>query len=186
MSTSQTPRTDDGHVRDSIATKWLMRAVGTGSVVALGYEFTGWGASGFFDALDGPSGISQWLRFVPALLLITAWALTSREESRYGIRAHSGAMAVLAGLSVLTIGLAAPYGLSMIYGVTLLLLAIRTKDRSSIICGIFALLGISFTATGGWAFIGYLLGFSVLMFVAAQSHSKKYGPLHQEKVPHLR
>lgn len=163
--------------QNSIATKWLMRAVGTGAVAAIAYEFTGWGASGFFPHLwlsDQPSSlVSYWLQVVPSLLLLLAWIMTAREESRQGVHAQGRVMGVVAVLAIIVRGFSPPFGLATIYGLALLLLAARTQDYRTAACGILALLAIPFASTGGWAFLAYLFGLAILMFISSESQARQ-------------
>lgn len=77
---------------------------------------------------------------VPALLILLAYLLTSSMEGKAGIRQQRGALAALTGLAALSIPFTANMPFSPIYGVALLLLAVRTRHAATAVVGVVTLL----------------------------------------------
>lgn len=76
---------------------------------------------------------------IPALLVLGAYLLTAHGERQAGIRQQRGALAALVGLAVLMIPFSAGMAFSPVYGLALLLLALRTRNVSTAVFGALAL-----------------------------------------------
>ena len=75
---------------------------------------------------------------IPALLVLVAYLLTAHGERHAGIRQQRGALAALVGLAVLLIPISAGLIFSPVYGLALLLLALRTRNILTAVFGALA------------------------------------------------
>ena len=110
----------------------LLGAVSAGSVAAAVRLLTE-------DALT-PAVVGWAWAATPALLILAAYLLISFWEGKAGVRQQRGALAALAGLVALSIPFTASMPFSPIYGVALLLLAVRTRYASTAVVGVVVLL----------------------------------------------
>ncbi|MBD7993884.1 hypothetical protein H9639_01005 [Arthrobacter sp. Sa2CUA1] len=124
---------------DKSAGMWLMWAAGVGAVYSLFLELSG--NAGFnppWDPLD-LTWFPLWpfnRVLVPAGLLLAAYAMTARVETKLDIRRQRGALAILFFLSLLL-----PLGgvFAVTYGISLLALSVRTRDTLTAVTGAMAL-----------------------------------------------
>ncbi|MBD8045085.1 hypothetical protein H9638_14830 [Arthrobacter sp. Sa2BUA2] len=124
---------------DRSAGMWLMRAAGAGALYSLFLELSG--NAGFrppWETLDLtwiPAGPYLQL-LVPAGLILGAYLMTARVETKLGIRQQRGALAVLV-FAALFLPLGGVFAAT--YGVSLLALSVRTRETLTVVTGVMAL-----------------------------------------------
>ena len=141
----------DAHVRtapgedvhtaaDAAATGRLFAATGAGALIGAAWQLAGAGGLPFLPQdFGGTLLVSFGAGILAAALMLLAWSLTARAESRHGIRQQRGAMAALAGLAVFCIPFTANLVFSPVLGAALILLAVRTRDPRTAAAGCTAL-----------------------------------------------
>ena len=131
---------DSAAEADAAATRWLLAATGTGALLGVAWQLAGAGGLPFLPQNWAGTQLGRFgAGLLAAALILAAWALTARMESRHGIRQQRGAMAALAGLAVLCIPFLPDLVFSPVFGAALLLLAVRTREARTVAAGIMAL-----------------------------------------------
>lgn len=173
-------------VADAAAGSSLLRAAGVGAVFSAVFLLTGsdalspwyWVSTGAIS----PALVWKFMpQIVPALLIIAAYRASARTERRLGIRQQQGALAVLVFLAV---PFPASVPFSGIYGVALLLLAIRTRQTYTVVVGVLALVAWTGVSRLGadWPSLPILVLMAIAAFIAA--HRVQAAP--REAVAHRR
>jgi len=166
---------------DATAGSSLLGATGVGAVFALGFQLAGWGS--FvppWAPLTFESVVMSYLwmfapMIVPAALIFAAYLATARTESRLDVRQQRGALALLAILAAFPLPPTSAF--SGIYGVALILLAVRTKETFTVVVGALALIAWgSFSFLNlGWTSIPVLLLMAMAAFIAARRVQREAG-----------
>ncbi|MBG6181154.1 hypothetical protein [Arthrobacter sp. CAN_A1] len=123
----------------------------------------------------GPADPWLWLA-APTVLLWGAYLFVATAEGREGRRGHRGAMAVLVVLAVVVALFSHGIYFSPIYGLALLLLAVRTRGVLSTAVGVFALLvalGILSLQSSGAALSVSLLAVASLIAAVRIRHDRR-------------
>lgn len=81
-----------------------------------------------------------WMLFPPALILAAA-VIAAPAERNAGITQQRGALLILAGLAALSVPFTVSLPFSPIYGIALILLAVRTRYSTTAVIGGVALIG---------------------------------------------
>lgn len=163
---------------DAAAGAWLLRAVGTGAVLALLHELSGNG--GFRPPWD-PVDLTGFLpgelhplhvilpMLLPVFLIFCAYFFVARTESRLNVQRQRGALALL-GFAAVFPGFALwSTTFSGVYGVALLALAVRTRETLTVATGAMALAAyvVSTFLSPGWVVLPVLGLMAVAAFFAA-------------------
>ncbi|MDM7991654.1 hypothetical protein [Arthrobacter sp. zg-Y877] len=127
-------------VAEVAATRWLFAATGAGALIGAAWQLAGAGQLPFLPQnFLGTLLVGFGAGILAALLILAAWSLTARSESRLGIRQQRGAMAALAGLAAFCIPFTPDLVFSPVFGAALVLLAIRSRDVRTAAAGVVAL-----------------------------------------------
>ncbi|MDK1328730.1 hypothetical protein [Arthrobacter sp. zg-Y1143] len=135
-----TAGTADARPADRRAGRHLSAATGIGALLGTAWQLAGAGRLPFLPQnWAGTQLMSFGAGILAAALLLAAWFLTARAETRQGIRVQRGAMAALAALAVLCIPFTPDLVFSPVFGGALILLALRTREALTAALGLTAL-----------------------------------------------